>query len=145
MARMRLTDFDTFGTTGYITAVSWQFAKDPDFIYIIDESLKDTVNLEEWVSPLPKRSEDIAEGETYPYYSDETKIYGRMKAWIDNTESDWYIVEYQPQTVQKVYVIHENEVAEDVQKEYWTTSKKLGWTDLDDSDPNILTPKVETE
>ena len=53
---MEVLEYTDIGTGGEHDATSWQFAKDPDFTKIIDESLNDTVNVKKWVSMLPRWS-----------------------------------------------------------------------------------------
>lgn len=139
MARIRLTDFEDLGTSGAHSATSWQVAKDPDFIKIIDESLNDKVNLIEWNTPLPKLPEDIEEDEKYPFYSDETKLYARVKIFIDKSESRWFTIGPKSQTVQKVIVTEKD------QPDRWSNTKELGWSDSPVDDIDILTPKGVTE
>jgi len=82
MALLRIIDLIDINTKGFHNATSWQFALDPDFTQIIDESLKDTVNVKEWHSMLPKITGD-------GYYADLDKLYARAKVWIDDNVSEW--------------------------------------------------------
>jgi hypothetical protein len=171
MAKVYLDKFEDLGTSGIHSATSWQVAKDPEFTKIIDESLEDKVNLISWNTPLPKLQEDIVEGEVYPYYSDLTALYARVKVHIDETVSNWFVLGPKSQLVQKV-IITEND-----KEDIWTdshlpdktdpTDNRVGWdkTEYDKQDtefkshykseeeyeklyqdPNILTPnKTEGE
>ena len=100
MAAIKLLDFVDYGTGGYLTAVSYQFALDPEFTQIIDESLHDTVNLTEWTSMLPKIG-------LPGYYADLDKLYARIKVHVDEYESEWYVLPPQNQNIQNVVITEE--------------------------------------
>lgn len=136
MARLYLRDFEWFCTDGHHTATSWQVAKDENFELLIDQSLDDKVNLTEWNTRLPKRAEDIALGEEYPFYGDETELYARAKVHMGKTESNWFPIGPKSQTVQKVIITQED------QPDVWSDTQELGWDPSSVDDPDILTPKV---
>jgi hypothetical protein len=93
MAKLEINDYIDIGTGGFHNATSWQVAKDPEFKEIIDESLKDTVNVKEWHTMLPKRPEDGP-----GYYADLDMLYARVKVHVDEYESPWEVLEPKSQT-----------------------------------------------
>ena len=95
MARLRVNDYIDICTNNTHNATSWQVALDPDFTQIIDQSLKDTVNVKEWVTPLPKIDGN-------GYYADLDNLYSRVKVHIDDTESPWFVMEPVNQNKQRV-------------------------------------------
>jgi len=99
MAYMEVLEYTDIGTGGEHDATSWQFAKDPDFTKIIDESLNDTVNVKKWVSMLPKLPEDGV-----GYYKDLDKVYGRFKIHANGYVSQWFVVEPKSQNYQEVTI-----------------------------------------
>lgn len=123
MAYMKLDDYISIGVSEYHNATTWQFAKDKEFTKIIDESIKDKVNVKQWYSMLPKLKEDLAEGETEGYYGDEDEIHGRLKIFVDDIESPWYYIGTLSQKHQKV-IITETGMEDTV-----SDCKKLGWDD----------------
>lgn len=104
MAYMEILDYTDIGTGASHDATSWQFAKDPDFTQIIDESLNDTVNIKKWVSMLPKRPED-GDG----YYKDLDMVYGRFKIHAGGYESRWFEAEPKSQNYQEVTITEEGQ------------------------------------
>ena len=96
MALLRLNDFIDLNVKGYHDATSWQFATDPEFKDIIDESLHDEVNLTEWVSMLPKKDGG--------YYADLDQLWARVKLHIDHNESPWYVCPPKNQNDQTIIV-----------------------------------------
>lgn len=88
MAKLELLDHIDMATGGYHTATSYQFAKDPLFEKIIDESIHDTVNKKVWYSMLPRLEED-----GIGYYNDLPMLYGRVRVHIDEYYSPWFEVE----------------------------------------------------
>lgn len=102
MATIKLHDYIDYGTGGYLTAVSYQFALDVNFTKIIDESLHDTVNLTEWTSMLPKIGEA-------GYYADLDKLYARVKVHVDEYSSPWFILTPQNQNIQDVVITEKGE------------------------------------
>lgn len=99
MAYMQVLDYVDVGTGGEHDATSWQFAKDKDFTKIIDESLKDTVNIKKWHSMLPKLPEDGV-----GYYKDLDMLYGRFKIHVGDYESQWFEVDPKSQNYQEVVI-----------------------------------------
>lgn len=111
MAKLTILDVLDVGTGGFHNATSWQVALDPDFTQIIDESLKDTVNVTEWHSMLPN-----IEGSGY--YADLDNLYARVKAHVDDYESPWFVLTPKSQNIQNVIItekgkedIHTNSAA----------------------------------
>lgn len=99
MAKFCINDYIDLGTQGYHNATSWEVALDPEFIYIIDFTYKNTVNVKCWNSMLPKLDGS-------GYYADLDRLYARCKVWIDDFESEWFVCEPKNQNDQK-YVITE--------------------------------------
>lgn len=104
MALLEVKDYIEIGSSVPHDASSWQVAKDKDFKKIIDESLKDRVNVKSWYTPLPKLKED-GEG----YYSDLSTLYARVKIFLGETESDWVVVGPKTQNYQKVIITEEGQ------------------------------------
>lgn len=100
MATIKLLDYIDYGTGGYVTAVSYQFALDVNFTKIIDESLHDSVNLTEWTSMLPKIDEP-------GYYADLDKLYARIKIHVDEFSSPWFVLQPKSQNIQNVVITEE--------------------------------------
>lgn len=119
MAHIKVIDYIDVGTGGYHNATSYQIAKDPEFEKIIDQSLKDTVNVNIWHSMLPKLDEDKVPGEPL-YYADASALYGRVKVWVDDFESRWFNTPVVDQNVQDVIITEEGK--EDI----ITTSTAIG-------------------
>jgi len=82
VAQFKLTNFIDLGTKGYHTATSWKVTLDRAGNNIIDQSLKDTVNLYHWMSSLPDGNGG--------HYADLSAVYLWVKVHILNDESDWY-------------------------------------------------------
>ena len=99
MAYMEILDYTDIGAGTPHDATSWQFAKDPDFTKIIDQSLNDKINVKKWVSMLPKLPED-GEG----YYKDLPMLYGRFKIHAGDYSSRWFEVEPKSQDWQEVVI-----------------------------------------
>ena len=98
MAHFRLNDFIDIGTTAFLTSVSWQVALDSDFIHIIDESLEDVINIDEWHSQLPMIDDPDN------YYADLDMLWCRIKVHIDEDSSPWFICEPKNQNKQIIRV-----------------------------------------
>lgn len=86
MALFTIKNYYDFLTKGYHNATTWEVALDPEFTQIIDRTVKDTTNVKYWHSMLPKITGT-------GYYADLDKVYARCKVFIDDDESDWFIVE----------------------------------------------------
>jgi len=99
MAHFSLSTFLDVGCHGYIDATSWQVAKDVNFTDIIDESLHDTTNIWNWVSPLPNGSGGC--------YGDLPEVHLRVKVHILESSSPWFYVGYMNQNDQ-TFIITEN-------------------------------------
>lgn len=95
MARFKVDDYISLGTSSCPIASSWQVALDAEFTQIIDETLYDKHNVYEWNTPLPKINGD-------GYYADLDKLYCRVKYHVLNGESDWYILPVGNQNDQEV-------------------------------------------
>lgn len=54
MAKFTILDFIDIGTGGPHDATTWKVYKDPSKTVLLDQSIKDEVNLLSWKSPLPK-------------------------------------------------------------------------------------------
>lgn len=119
MAYMEVLSYTDIGTGTVHDATSWQFAKDPQFTKIIDESLNDKVNVKKWVSMLPMLKEDLPPGVTQAYYKDLDKIYGRFKVHAGDCVSEWFEVEPKSQNWQEVVI------TEDGKDDIYTTSDKI--------------------
>jgi len=97
LAVFRINDVISLGVNGRHNATSWQVFLDPELTQLIDESIKDTVNVKEWHSPLPKINEQ-------GYYADLDNVYGRVKVFSDDDESPWFTLEPKNQNDQVVIV-----------------------------------------
>lgn len=93
-------DYISINAGTYHNATSYQVALDKDFTMIIDESHKDTINVKNWHSPLPKIN-------SVGYYSNLKELHARIKIWIDDFESDWYVLPIVDQQDQEIVVIEE--------------------------------------
>lgn len=110
------------GTGGKHNATTWVVAKDKFFNRIIDQSLKDTVNLKEWTTPLPKLPEDKIDPLKDEFYSDLETLYLKVIIHIDGFDSPAVEVGPFSQLDQEVLVTKDREILEK------TTAKDLGWT-----------------
>lgn len=110
------------GTGGKHNATTWIVAKDKFFNRIIDQSLKDTVNLKEWTTPLPKLPEDKIDPLKDEFYSDLETLYLKVIIHIDGFDSPPVEVGPFSQLDQEVLVTKDKEILEK------TTAKDLGWT-----------------
>jgi len=97
MAMLSIIDYIDINCKGYHNATSWQVALDPDFTQIIDESIEDKVNVQTWHTMLPKIDGN-------GYYADLDNLYARAKVHIDNSVSDWFVMEPKNQNKQKIIV-----------------------------------------
>lgn len=100
MAHIILDDYIDVGSGGDHDATSWQVAVDPEFKYIIDESLHDTVNLTRWYTMLPKIDGD-------GYYADLSEVYARVKIHVREHESPWFNLGPADQNAQQVRITEE--------------------------------------
>ena len=98
MALLRINDLIDINTKGFHNATTWQVALDENFTQIIDESIKDTINVKEWHTMLPKINE-------VGYYADLDNLYARAKVWIDDNVSEWFVMEPKNQNKQKIIVV----------------------------------------
>jgi len=85
MALFKLNDFIDYHTHGSITEISWQVALDSGFTQIIEESIKDHVNVREWYSMLP-----VIGATDGSCYADLSNVYARVKIHIGLVDSDWF-------------------------------------------------------
>lgn len=88
MATIRIMSTKILFATAPHTSTSYQISKDINFTDIIDESIKDTVNLLEWNSPL----EDGMGG----HYKDLPIMYARVKFHFGtdtNKDSEWIVLD----------------------------------------------------
>lgn len=147
MASMSVEKYIDIGTGGTHHSSSWQFAKDPEFTKIIDQSLKDHINVKKWHSMLPKLPEDKTDPSADEYYTDLDEIWGRVKIHVGETDSDWFVIGPRSQRLQRVLVTDntgDEELTED-EKVYFTNSNELEWSnipDVDFDDLEILGPII---
>lgn len=80
-----IEDYIDLSTKGYHNASSYQVALDENFEHIIDQTIKDKINVKSWHTMLPKI-------DGTGYYADLDKVYARVKVFIDNDESPWFTV-----------------------------------------------------
>lgn len=109
------------GTGGRHNATTWIVAKDKFFNRIIDQSLKDTVNLKEWTSPLPKLPEDKLDPNADEFYADLDTLYLRVIIHIDGFDSPPVEIGPINPLNQNVLITKDKEILEK------TNSKDLGW------------------
>lgn len=95
-----ISDYIDLCTKGYHNATTYQVALDPEYKQIIDESIKDTVNVTEWHTMLPKIG---GKG----YYADLDKVYARVKIFIDDDESPWFELPPKNQNDQTMMITEE--------------------------------------
>ena len=110
------------GTGGKHNATTWIVAKDKFFNRIIDQSIKDTVNLKEWTTPLPKLPEDKLDPTKDEFYSDLDSIYLKVIIHIDGFDSPPVEVGPFNQLEQEILITKDKEILDK------TTAKDLGWT-----------------
>lgn len=110
------------GTGGKHNATTWIVAKDKFFNRIIDQSIKDTVNLKEWTTPLPKLPEDKLDPTKDEFYSDLESIYLKVIIHIDGFDSPPVEVGPFNQLEQEILITKDKEILNK------TTAKDLGWT-----------------
>lgn len=82
MAKISIIDFIDIGTGGPHDATTWKIFKDKEKTILIDQSIKDTVNLIEWHSPLPKED---GSGE---FYNDLREFYVEVTIHANGYDSD---------------------------------------------------------
>lgn len=149
MASIEVRSYVDIGTGSVHDATTWQFAKDPEFTKIIDESIKDKRNVKVWHSPLRKLPEDRKNvDDLNEFYNEEDEIYARVKIHCGETTSEWFPIGPISQRRQRVLVTDTSQRDEDgnvIRKEYITNSTELGWTtepwsDEDMRNPDILGP-----
>jgi len=99
MAKFTIDNILHFATKDKHTHTDWQVALDSEFIEVIDESIKDDVNLLLWRTPLPR-----IDGPGY--YSDEDIIYARARVWRGKDRSNWINLN-DNQNYQKVIITQE--------------------------------------
>ena len=102
MARLSIDDYESLGCEGYPTAATWQVFLDEERTQLIDETVHDEVNVMEWHSMLPK-----VDG--VGYYSILDKLYGRVKLFIDDIESDWFDIDVVNQNEQTILITEEGQ------------------------------------
>lgn len=110
------------GTGGKHNATTWIVAKDKFFNRIIDQSIKDTVNLKEWTTALPKLPEDKLDPTKDEFYSDLDSIYLKVIIHIDGFDSPSVEVGPFNQLEQEILITKDKEILDK------TTAKDLGWT-----------------
>lgn len=110
------------GTGGKHNATTWIVAKDKFFNRIIDQSIKDTVNLKEWTTPLPKLPEDKLDPTKDEFYSDLDSIYLKVIIHIDGFDSPPVEVGPFNQLEQEILITKDKEILDK------TTAKDLAWT-----------------
>ncbi len=103
MARFKINDYLALGCSTYPIATSWQVALDPEFEHIIDESLEDKENITEWNSPLPKINQE-------GFYADLDELYVRVKYFVGNGVSEWYVMAVGNQNDQEFIVTENDEI-----------------------------------
>ena len=113
MAHITIDDVIDIGTGGYHNATSIEIAEDPDFLLLIDATYKDTVHVKKWYSQLPKR-------DGTGYHADLSKLYVRVKVFVDDNESPWFVLDVADQNKQDVIITEEGK--EDIH----TTSDAIG-------------------
>lgn len=104
MATLYVDDYIDVGTKGYPTKCSWEVARDANFTDIIDSSYNDTVNVLTWNTPLP-------DGNGW-FYSDLVNLYSRVKVFIDNTESPWFVLPVKNQQSQTIEITYPDGTSE---------------------------------
>lgn len=123
MAKLELKDFIDIGSGQDIDAVEYQFSKDENFIKIIDsaklEGKREDISL--WTSPLPKLEEDIKPDDKNMFYKDLPILYGRLKIFSGDYESEWFYAEPKSQLEQEIKITYVDGTVEE------TTTVDLGW------------------
>lgn len=109
------------GTGGKHNATTWIVAKDKFFNRIIDQSIKDKVNLLSWITPLPKLPEDKINPNEDEYYADLETLYLRVTIHVDDFNSNTIEVGPINQLDQEIFITSDKEVLEK------TSAKELGW------------------
>lgn len=137
MARIIIEAFTEAFTSGNIDAVDWIIAKDKDYTKIIFESLKDTENINQLITPLPKLEEDRREGES-EFYNNLNELYVKVRLWSNNTVSNWY--EIGPRSQQEQIVpITENSI---IKEEKSTYDLKWVFKPFDTTSEYVLKPNI---
>ena len=98
--RIVVSDYISIGSDSTHTATSYEVSTDSLFINIIDSSYKDTKNIKEWHSMLPNGHGG--------YYSNLDKLYSRVKVWLEDSVSDWYVLPIVNQRDQNLIVTEDN-------------------------------------
>jgi len=129
MAHIIINDVIDVGTGGYPNAISVEIAEDAAFTKLIDSTYKnkqpvlDAINypipatgkpiVAIWYSMLPKQDGS-------GYYADLNSLYSRVKVFVDDNESDWFILDTKNQNIQDVII------TEDGEDTIYTTSIAIG-------------------
>ena len=96
MAKLTISKIKALGNATHVST-TWQVAKDVNFLDIVDESIEDTENLLEWITPLPK-----GDG---TFYKDLSMLYARVKIhYVTNgvtKESNYFMLNSCNQLEQK--------------------------------------------
>lgn len=111
MAKLCIRDYVSIGMVRPPTAVSWQVSLDKDFKDIIDESIKDNVNITSWTTPLKKI------GSNNEYYKNLDNLYSRISLWYDDLDTPWYTVDKANQNMQELIFVKDNEIVKTVSPE----------------------------
>jgi oligoendopeptidase F len=99
MAKFRVGEYLDILTNGYHNATTWEAALDPEFTQIIDKVEESKEFLKEWVTPLPTLEDPNK------FYKDLENVYVRVKIHIDNTESNWVVLNSLNQREQLVLIV----------------------------------------
>lgn len=137
MARIIIEQFTEAFTSGDIHAVDWIIAKDKDYTKIIFESLKDTENIDQLITPLPKLQEDRREGDS-EFYNNLNELYIKVRLWSSNTVSNWYEIGPKSQQEQMVPITENNKIKEE------KSSYELKWIfkPFDITQEDVLKPNI---
>ena len=95
MAAFYVDDYESFGCEGYPTAADWEVALDENFEQLIDSTYKDKYHVLSWHSKMPK-----IDGSGF--YADLDIFYVRVRLYIDDRVSDWFLLPPENQNEQKV-------------------------------------------
>jgi len=96
MAQFELSNFLDIGTQSYHTYTSWQVTYDLAGKRIIDQSLRDPINLHKWISPLPDGNGG--------YHADLPAVYLFVRVHTLDTDSPWFYAGHANQNDQSFVV-----------------------------------------
>ena len=114
MATFTVDYFIDIGTGGPHDATTWKVYKDKEKTILLDQSIKDEVNLTKWKSPIPK------EDGSGDFYYDLKEFYVEIQIHANGHTSDPFLLGPFNQLDEVIKITDGSEVTT-------KTTKELGW------------------